>query len=125
MFQKTLFAEYKDVSNIGAINIIVTEPLGGFFPNLTIIAQNPKDNEKLVNFLKGLVNDKKAQVGAGAITWQRKKIGDNDLDYIMTPLGVGIFILNYKNSVYVSSSEVALQSMFDKASKEPASKLSK
>ena len=94
-----------DGIGIGVRSARATSP----FPEVSIAIQN-SNATKLGSYLKDTVLEL-ISAGSGGMPLQQKKIGDIDVSYILTPLGVGLYVGHGANAVYLTSSEPSFEEM--------------
>jgi len=88
-----------------------------FYPEITIVAETSSPDQ-LISVLKKQVS--KAATGSPMplSDWQEKKLGDLDLSFLVSPLGIGVYLARMDNLVVAASSEGTLRKIVDVQNKK-------
>ncbi len=122
--EKTL-DKFQSVIDMNSLNITLQSPRGSLFPNIALVGTNVKNADTITNDIKTLFSNTASGGFLSAKNWQTKKVEKLDTEYIMTPMGVGIFLTKNNSNVIIASSENLLVELLQDKSKEEAKKLRK
>lgn len=115
-----IIKDLRSVMEMHSFNIIFQSPKGTMFPNVALLGTNVKDSKSVIDNLKKIITGRKTESFLAMNKWQTKKIGNLDTEYMVTPLGVGIFITKDGDNLFVASSENLLQELLQDTSKKVA-----
>ncbi len=92
--------------------VVVESTAASPFPGIVIVA-NSSNGTELKNTIKSQVTALTASGGVPLSGWQQKQLGTTPIDFIMSPIGVGVFLAGNNDTVVLSSSEQGLQKVLD------------
>jgi len=110
-------AQYKDelnalssVENI-SVSISGASP-GSFYPELTLALES-SDPGSLIARLKKQISAATADSPMPMSDWQEKKLDKMDVSFLVSPLGIGVYLAQSDNLVFAASSEGTLRKIID------------
>jgi hypothetical protein len=93
------------------LNILLPEG-GSPFPSVAFIARS-SNAAGTAQIVKTLIDASMQKNMGAAMPWETKDVGGVSVNYIQTPLGVGVYIGTKDNLMLVASSEEAMKKMVD------------
>lgn len=114
-------APYAHQLNMEDLSVTLQGPVGSIaLPSISIVAGNAQDSDKIIEDIKNVISSSKNSLPIPANTWQKKKVNDLDIEYLITPLGVGLFMGKWKDNLIIATSENLLSEIISVASKKTA-----
>jgi hypothetical protein len=108
----TVGIDKSDMNSIESLALAIspTAP-GSMFPSVSILLNSEKCS-KFYDVIKSQIGGAaKAQMGA-ELNWMKKKLGNNEIEYIITPFGVGAYLSKDGNNCWLSSSEASFNNIY-------------
>lgn len=102
---------------------ITSMPGGSLFPSIVLALQSSEPEARSAE-VKKLISNLTGTASVPLSPWQQKKVMGNDVDFMISPLGIGIYLTHFSKGVVLSSSEHALNQFFA-ANEKPELRLTK
>ncbi len=118
--KKALMAsQMESMGDIKSINLSILQgDAASFLPGLIVSAHTPKQQE-LFDMIRGTLGALTAGGGMPTSGWQKTNIENTDVDYMMSPMGVGAYLAKHGDSLLVTTSQPAMMAALKaKAGKE-------
>ncbi|MCB0319889.1 MAG: hypothetical protein KDD60_03125 [Bdellovibrionales bacterium] len=90
------------------------------FPGLFLSVAST-ENGSLLTEIKGALSQASQEQGIPATAWQEKEIAGSASNFILTPLGVGVFLAQSENGLVLTSSESSLRQTLETQKSESSS----
>lgn len=93
------------------------------FPELFFLGQSDRASE-VASALREIATQLTTASGVPSTPWQNKSIGAAQVDYMLSPLGIGVFVGAMEKTIFMTTSESMAYSIADISSQKTASLLS-
>jgi hypothetical protein len=115
--QAAMQAQLAIIDTLKSLALVVVESTAASpFPGVVLVA-NSSDGTTLKNTIKSQVTALTSSGGMPLSGWQQKQLGTTPIDFIMSPIGVGVFLAGNNDTVVLATSEQGLQKVLDATQK--------
>ena len=107
-------APYAHLLDMENINLTIQGPSGSMFPSIALVAQKANNPNMIIKDVKDTISSAKGAFPIPLNAWQKKQINNMDVEYLITPFGVGIFMAQNGDSLILASSEAFIADITSK-----------